>query len=686
MVSKLTDRKVEQKKVEIAKPKPAAAKPVAKKLLGKDELSTGKGQRLRAGAEKQLASTPFTAKGSLDAAVSGSFRVNALGALSKSADVQAVARTAAGAVPSDEVKDKAQRNLDFVRDSASFGAALSREQDPAVRDEMVRQAMASDHPEVYLAQPGFGSGSLNQDFDYMKSVASAVDHAFRNGAITQEDVNHAVHEMGEDNAEFFVQSMSIEGNNRALGGAVEAIGVAAQAEGFKRVEALAFTTSEAMIDKHYPTAADQRAAFEQVKAYIEDYDDVVHGDEGESAELRNAMEFALASAARLSARGNGYTDAELDEELKEVGPRVAQETVSRLGEAARFDDRVPGALDQLGDAAKRLGAQDNDDADDFRVASAIAYTQSPQLISQNLTSDKDKMAALSTINAFLADRRESWGDAANEGFTLLRDPQALDGLNRLLETNPQLIGQLLDNVNQPQVDGHDAPPGSGEATLVQLFETISLDPNVPAAERDRFNASVNRFTETALATATENPNQTGAQIGKLFGVIQVAGNRAVEEADGPGKDKTRELVQGVVKGAATALVGLALAETGPIGAAVGKVVIGQVVDAIFGENPGPTAAQVRAAFTAQLEAAGINVSSGEAGQDAITAVFRQTLDALNNALRDAPASEKDAIQQQINRLSQLNTQIEALFSQTIDSGTEGAGELQKELDRRKDEL
>lgn len=679
MVSKLT---LEKKKVEVVKPpqpKPDVKKAVAAKPkgLGRDEMSTGKGQKLRAGAEKALAATPFTAKGAMGPA-SGAFRVNALGGLAKMADVQTVAArgaTAPGAPASDEVREKAEERLEFVRDSQGFGAALAREQDPAVRDEMVRQAMASDHPEVFFTQPGFGSGNLNADYDNMKATAAAVEHAMASGAITEADLQHTVRELGEEGTEDFIQSMMINGNNRALGGVVEKLGEAAKAEGFERAEALAFTASEALIDAHYPTAADQRAAFEQVESYIEEFDDFIRGDEGEAGLYRTGLEFALGAAARLSARGNGYTDAEMDEELAEVGPRIAQETVARLGEASRFDGRVPGALDTLGDSAKRLGARDGDDAEGFRAASAIAYTQTPNLISQNLTTDAEKMAALETLNAYLADDRGNWDLAKEEGFSLLRDPQALDGLNNLLAGNPQLIGQLVNGGPEK------------EATLVQLYESIALDPNVPAAERDRFNASINNFLNREIARANENPNVTGNEIGKLFGLIQVAGNRVVENAKDDDKDVTGELVRGVVKSATSAIVGLALAETGPIGSAVGGFVVGKILDSIFAEPPGPTQAQIRNAFVEKLAAEGIDVSSGEAGQDALTSVLRQTLDGLNNALSDARTdAERDAIQEQINRLDQLNTSIGNAFSQTINSEGGAAGELARALDRREDEL
>lgn len=679
MVSKLS-RPIEKKKVEVVKPpppKPEVKKALAKKALGGDEMSTGKGQKLRAGAERQLAANPFTAKGELGN-ISGAFRVSALGTLAKSSDVQAVARSGVTATPGaqapEEIREKAQDNLDFVQDSQGFGAALAREPDPAVRDEMVRQAMASDHPETFFTNPGFGTGNLNSDFDNMKATAAAVEHALASGAVTEADLAHTVEQLGEEGTEDFLQSMMINGNNRALGGAVEKIGEAAAAAGFERAEALAFTASESLIDAHYPTAADQRAAFEQVESYIEEFDEFIDGNEGEAAIYRTGLEFALGSAARLSARGNGYTDAELDEELKEVGPRIAQETIARLGEASRFDGRVPGALDTLGDSAKRLGARDNDDADDFRVASAMAYTQTPNLISQNLTTDAEKMAALETLNGFLAGRRESWGDAADDGFTLLRDPEALDGINNLLAGNPQLIGQLVNGGPEK------------EATLVQLFETITLDPNVPAAARDEFNATINNFLADEVARANENPNVTGNSIGKLLGLIQVAGNRAVEGAEDETKSATEALVKDFVKGIAAGVVGLALAPTGPVGSIVGGVIAGQVLDAIFGESPGPSEAQIRNAFVEKLEAEGIDVSSGEAGQDALTNVMRETLDALNNALRTAPPEQRQAIEDQIRRLDQLNTSIGIAFAQTVNSEGGAAGELARALDEREDDI
>lgn len=640
---------------------PAPTRPPPR-LTTKDELSVGKGRALRTKAVGGAVAQ--TAVEELRALRAASLRGTAATALNATSSTSAA--TAVTASP--EVQRKAEENLSMVRDAGGLSYALEREQDPAVRNEMIRQVMNSENADQLLTSNFGGNATTNQDYDQTHTVASAIDDAVRAGAVTQADVNKAVEHMEPESAALFIGSLSIEGNNRALGGAVEMFGIAAKNQGYEQAAALAFTSSDSLIDKYYPTAAEQKKAFEQVNSYIEDWDDALAGQDDMNGVARNALEFAVGSAARLTARGNGYGPGELEAELEEMGPRFTQETIARLGEATRFDGRVPGAIDTLSDAAQAVADKGGKKADDFAVAAALGYTQTPQLISENLKTPEQRRAALEALNGFLAERRDQFGDAANGDppYSLLRDPQAIEGINNLLGQDPTLLRSLVDGGPQ------------GEATLVQLMESISLNPDVPQELRDQFQGRVDGLLRDVMADATKNPNESGATIGRLLGLIQVAGNRAVEAA-GDEDQSQQNAVRDLAKDVTSGIVGLALSSTGPVGSIVGGAVMNQVLDAIFDTPPGPTSQQIRAAFADQLAKAGIDVSSGEIGFDQLQSVLGKTLDALNNVKPLTPE-----LQDQINRLEQLKDSMDSTFGGSIDSDGGAGGSLATELDKRDD--
>lgn len=659
------------KKLDAPKPKPIARaaptpaqRPAAaprRPVTARDELSTGRGRALR----DSIPTGPVSDVQQLRALRAQSVKAGA--AVSKLSTAAAVS---APAVP-DAVREKAEQNLEMVSSTSQFAHALERETDPAVRDEMVRQAMNSEHPELYLAAGDVPGATINNELDEISAVSAAVDHAVRSGAVTQADMNTAVKNMGEDSAALFIGNLSIEGNNRALGGAVEMAGLAARDQGFEQAEALAFTSTDSLIDKYYPTDAQQKAAFEHVEAFVEEWDDRLGADEGDPAIPHNALQFALGSAARLTARGNGYGPGELEEELKEVGPRFAQETIARLGEATRFDGRVPGAIDTLADAADAIARSGDDKADEFRVAASIGYTQTPQLIHENLDTPEKQREALESLNAFLADRRDQFGDAANGDppYSLLRDPQAIEGINNLLSASPQLLEDLVNDTNYP--------PGEGQATLVQLLESISFNPNVPAELREQFQGNIDRLMERTMAAAGDDPSKAGRTIGQLLGIVQTAGNRVIDAADdNPEQDST---VRDFAKDVTSGIIGAALSATGPVGSILGGAVLNQVLDAVFQAPPGPSNAELRSKVDQWLSDNGINVSSGESSFDAIN----RALDATIEGLRDVKPMTQ-AIRDQMDQLETLRDVLGTSFNSTQLSEQGEGGELAGALDRRDD--
>ena len=569
------------------------------------------------------------------------------------------------------VKTRASQNLENVQSSSDLARALSAEPDAAIRNEMIKQAMNS--PNAAALFTSYGSGAIpqpaNRGYDELSVIAGAVDSAVRAGAVTQADMNVAVSHMSEGDAELFVQALSIDGNNRAGGGAVELFGLAARAQGYERAEALALTSTDFLIDKYYPTEAAQRGAFEQVKDFIEERDDVLSGNGSELPIWANALQFAIGSAARLTSRGTGYAPGALEAELKELGPRFTQETIARLGNATRFDGHVPGAIDALADAATTLSKAGGRNAGEFEVAAALGYTQSRQLISENLKTPEARARTLEVLNTFLAGRRDEFRDAAtsNPPYELLRDPQAIEGITELLAADPNLLRSLVTGSPEQQ------------ATLVQILESVSFNPAVPTELREGLQAQLDALTRALLKEGGSASNVGGGALGTFFGLVQVAGNRAVEaagERGGPTSDAEQKFATDVITG----IVGAALAPAGPVASILGGAVLNQVLGEILGAPPAPSSQQLRNALRDWLTKEGIDVSNGQKASEAFDRFLGTVLDALHDI-----TPQTVALQAKINELEELKDAATAGYLRTLESA-DGAGEtLNGALEGRDDE-
>jgi hypothetical protein len=644
----------------------AAPQPTAKtaKRATVDELSSGKGRALRTAAERVLGARPFSAATAL-ANVKAGVQLKAFGGpvLGPPAPVPA------------DVKQKAEDNLRGVVDGVSLGYRLSQEKDPAVRDEMIRQIVTNDDLRGLLENFGFGGdgSATNQAYDGMTSVSSAVAHAYASGAITSGDLKDLAKSLGPEETAFLVETLSISSDNTGVGGVVDALGQQAKALGYDTAAALAFTSSDALITARLPNSADQKAAFKQLQGFLNEFGEAAK--EGMSPLARNAVELALVNGSRLTARGTGFTQQELDDTLKQLGPRVTGEAIARSGQAPG-DTGVPGPLDVLGKAAMRAAAADSKHAEDWKVDANIAFTQSPALIAANLNTPELQLAAFESINTYLAKNRDEWSNAANDPFqpySLLRLPQAVEGINRLLSTHPELLTTLTSTVK-------------GQADLVQLFESISLDPNVPKSERDQLMSTINTYIDTSLKNAGTDASVTADRIGRLLGLIQVAGSRAVSNAKGPEKDEVKALALDFSKEVVSKLAGAALSETGPIGSFLGDYVVGKVLDQIFGglADKDLSAAEVRKRFLAQLEGQGIDSANGGEIEQQLVNDLAVALDALNAQLAQATSqSDKNKIQAQINLLTQLKLGINGQFDDAVLSGQPGQS-VSNELDKRGD--
>jgi hypothetical protein len=277
----------------------------------------------------------------------------------------------------------------------------------------------------------------NVPYDNQRFLAGLIGDAYQAGQISDSDLHQIAEKLGEEGTEALALNLASNANNvrnnYGSDSVVEALGKQAESLGYDTAAALAFTSSESLILEHYPTAQSQRDAFAQVRDYIERYDEgwersgFYTDQTGESATVRSNFTQALLNASRLTANGNGYSQGEFDDLLKEVGPDLVNETIARATNVTA-DDYFGNALDALGDASQRIAQNSSgDDQKKWQLNADIAYTQSSALIRNNLTTPEARLATFDRLNQQLVDLRDdvedSRGDDNVAGKQRPRNPQ-----------------------------------------------------------------------------------------------------------------------------------------------------------------------------------------------------------------------------------------------------------------------
>ncbi len=409
---------------------------------------------------------------------------------------------------------------------------LSHEEQLAVIGGLTDRILTEDYADELLRSTflNFDTPDLrNVAYDNQKFLSGLMGDAYEAGYISDADLHQMAEKLGAEDTEALILNLASDPSNLSNYGSdriVEALGKQADALGYETAAALAFTSSESLIAEHYSTAQSQRDAFNLVRGYIERFDE--HNERigfytdytGESATTRSELTLALLNASRLTANGNGYTQSEFDELLKDLGPDLVNEAITRAGQISG-DDYLNNALDALGDASQRIGQSvSGDDQEKWQVNSAIAYTQSGSLIRGNLTSPQARLDAFDLLNKQLVDLRDDVEDAEGR-YTLLRQPAILEGMTTLLENNGTEI--LNDKLNT-------GPDYEGQADLVQFFQSSIFSVNTSPSVRARLENVIDSYVSGALNNPGANSGLVGSDVGELFGTLNVASQRAIEAA------------------------------------------------------------------------------------------------------------------------------------------------------------
>jgi hypothetical protein len=571
---------------------------------------------------------------------------------------------------------------------------LSHEEQVAVIGGLTEHILDQDYADELLQQTfmNFDTADLrNVAYDNQKLIAGLIGDAYEAGYVTDAHLQQMASELGEEGTQQLVLNLASHPDNVLNGYSdrvVEALGEEADRLGYDTATALAFTSSDSLINEHYTTDQSQRDAFGLVRGYIEQFDDSnerggFYTDyTGDSATLRADLSTAVLNASRLTANGNGYTQSEFDDLLRKLGPDLVNETIARAGKVTG-DDYYNRALDALGDASTRIvSSADDDDKQKWQVNAAIAYTQSRSLIASNLTTPEARLETFDLLNQQLVGLRDDVDDAAGN-YSLLKQPAILEGMTTLLERNGDEI--LTSKLNTAQ-------DYEGQADLVQFFQSSLFSVNTSDTIRTRLENVISSFVDDQLNSPGPNSGLVGSDVGELLGTINVASARAIEAAPDENRSEiegfTRSLASKTIgalggKGLGLLIQGLGVATTGPAGiiaTTIGGQIISKALDSLFGVNDKPpTRQQIEEAFLQAMQDAGIEVNLGEGALDGLDEVYNQTIAALEVEISQHPVTSE-----RYRELDRQIAQLEQLRS-TLDSGylkTRTSDELQQELDRR----
>lgn len=552
----------------------------------------------------------------------------------------------------------------------------------AEKAELLAMAVRSDRA-AQLLTSNQASDVPNRAYDAQREIATALGQGYAQGTISDADLRGLAETLGNDDfdntaSQRFVTVLAQDPNNLHGGGIVEAYGRTADALGQEAAAALAFSSSEELIRGNLTTPESRQAAFDQVRSFL-DSEPMSYVPEfryGSSPSLESAYVQSLTNAARLNCWPGSSNDQELDAMLEKAGPRYVQEAIARSSHI-EGDDASSSALNEFGDASRRL-AQDNDgdDRHDWNINVALAYTQSEALINGNLTTPEERINAFDILNHELADSRDASSEAAQEGYTLLRAPAMAEGLAQLLESHS-------DEILTAKI-GADGKNYEGLADLTNLFQSTLFSPYTSEVTRNRIEAAIGTYIDTAFTGADNDSQVIGNRLGSLLGVLDAASQNAINAAKKPEEvsfidQVSKDLAKTVLSAGAKAL----LKGTGPIGVLAGGFVLDQILNKIFKNKP-PSPEQLGEAYVDLLESNGQNISLGESLRNQYTNLLTQTITAMNQLRDDATGQEFRDLTDASLQAGQLLDGIRDGYGEIIDSYQLDNGQINRALDNWSD--
>lgn len=604
------------------------------------------------------------------------------------ASAQTVAASVTQQAPqTDEVdQEKVEFVFDRVSDAEGLAYQISDENtylNDAEKRELLAMAVRSDRAAQLLTSYG-PSDVPNRAYDAQQQIAEGLNEAYSQGVITDSDMRALADRLGSDDldetaSQRFVTILAQDPDNLHAGGLVEAYGRAAESLGQDQAAALAFSSSEELITRNLTTTQERQDAFDQVKSFLESepMSYVPEFRYGSSPTLESAYVQGLTNAARLNSWYGVSSDEEFDGMLENAGPRYVQEAIARSSRI-EGDDTYASALNEFGDASRRLAASDGDDnRHDWNVNAALAYTQSETLINANLTTPEQRINAFDLLNHELAGYRDDARTADEDGYSLLRAPVMAEGLAQLLESHPdEILTAKL---------GADGKNYEGQADLINLLESTLFSPYTSEETRTRIQSAVESYIDTEFNRAGNDSQIIGNRLGSLLGVLDAASQNAINAAKKPEEvsfidQLSKDFAKTILKAGASAL----LKSTGPVGALVGGFALDQVLNQIFKNNP-PSPDQLGEAYIDLLEEGGQDISLGESLRDNYTKLLTDTITALNGLRDSATGQEFRDLADASLEAGQLLDGIRDGYGEIIDSYQLDNGQINRALDNWSDD-
>jgi hypothetical protein len=588
--------------------------------------------------------------------------------------------------PADEVNmENVEHAFDRLGDAGDLAYQISDENtflNEAEKAELLAVVVRSED-KAYILNTESGLVELpNVTYDAQQQIAAAMGEAYEQGVITDADLRGLAETLGNDDidetaSQRFVTVLAQDPNNLHAGGIVEAYGREAQSLGQDQAAAVAFSSSEELIRGNLTTTEARQEAFDQVQSFLKSEPlSYVPDGYGDSTALQSAYVQGLTNAARLHSWPGVATDEEFDALLQEAGPRYVQEAVARSSRI-EGDDTYSSALNEFGDASRRLAESDGDDnRHDWNVNAALAYTQSETLINGNLTTREQRINAFDLLNHELAGQRDAAREAADHGYTLLRAPAMAEGLGQLLESHPEeiLTAKL----------GVDGKNYEGQADLINLFESTLFSPYTSEETRNTIKSAVEDYIDTEFVNAGNNSPDTGNRLGSLLGVLDVSSQNAINAAEKP---EERSFIDQASSDLAKTLLGAGakalLKPTGPIGSLAGGFVVDQVLNKIFKNNP-PSPEELGNAYIDLLESNDQDISLGSSLRDQYINLLTDTQTALNELRDNATGREFRDLDNASEEAGQLLDGIRHGYGEIVDAYQLDNGEINRALENWSD--
>jgi uncharacterized protein (DUF2267 family) len=537
----------------------------------------------------------------------------------------------------DEKVSEAQRRvLDAGSSGGTVLAEQLRDEDLSVEDrrELIDRIVNGGNAAELLSNFDHIEEERNYDYDDAATVATAVADAYQAGVITDEELRTLAEDLGPERSAELAAQLALDPANTGVGGVVEAFGRQADALGQDQAAAIAFSSSQALIDANLPTAADQRAAFEDVSAYLDsqDRDDL-------SNEQRAFFSIAAGNAVRLSANGNGWSDSELQDFVKDLGPSLAGEVVARTRNTPGDSERG-GAVEALGLAAREISRGDvGDDREEWEVNSAVALTASPELIDAHLNGT-EALQAFQTLTEAADGQYDTAKDAQEDGYSLLRFPEIVEGAAALFEARTDEIVEASIRSGEGVLDqGH----------LQRFLQSTAFSPFSSPEVKQQVQGALTDWTENHVQIgADQNEGDLAHELGEVLGIVQNAADSAVDRVgdDEAARVEAENEAKDFIASLGSSIVGTALGAYNPLLGAVGGPLAQELIEAVLPQGDVEAArAQAESDFRALLEQQGTRADLGQALKQVQEEYLRRLQDAIGNQLQRG-----DLTQEQRNKL------------------------------------